>query len=1632
MRRDQQDQSILLLGETGSGKSEVRKNVVRHLCAISKSANKKSKVISGVVKTETILDSLGNAATIDNPSSSRFGRYVEYQFDQAGKLVGAKLLDYMLEKSRIIATPPNERNFNIFYQMLAGVTPEERTTLRLQGDPSHYAYLSGSKASRVNLRDASDFATLREHMTSVGIGRRLQAGFLQTLSAILHLGNIAFFDDPNKPGEACEVKNHDLLAFVSSLLGVLPINLEFALTYKTKIIRRERCTVFLTAEDAAKQRNNLAMTLYSRLFSWIVEHLNTRLDSGDSATFIGVIDLPGFQDYHVNKFDQFLFNYANERLQQFSVNRIFKERRDMYAEEGIPHSTVTYPSNVTPVQLLDGDGSGSPGRPSLLSILNECTKQPNLKRPDGKLVEALAEKLAANPAFVSAASTSTGAPEKGDSQHSSLAFGVRHYAGQVMYDAAGFVESNTEEAPLDFLTIFLGNEADIPPTSNVYVRMLFSSSASEHEQILGDTFVGKPPAVAPRRQPSMKKRKAAVRLSAQPTVTETLQASLTEAFDALAETVPWIIFCLKPNEDLGDQQFDSQTVKGQIAHLGICQAIQDFAIADYTASCTFDEFRTRYRVIVEPMRLDSSSDAKALCNAFVNASNWTSKEMAVGKTRVFLAEEAWRALEDDSALTRRRATCALGGLAADNFSPRGVERSDIEMGTLEKSAADGDLGKPDVGKQKAKKPRSSPARRKWLCVTWCLTWWIPDCCLTSCGKMKRPDIRMAWREKVALCIIILFLNLVILFFIVVFGQLLCPAQTVFSRFELAGFTDTSRPYVSAYGRVFRIDDIVNTHVGLTPTSGYGMQRYQWSDYVGSDVSRFFYKTSLFSQYCPGISTPPPDDWDNLPGTRESAKTSKYPYHHAIVPSTGAPRQYIDYMNQYAVGRLAWPMYYIKSTASPSTKLIVIYDNVYDVSSYSASNNFLGSNVQTLFNNFYGRDATPQWEQIKAGEGAAQAKAYLNCMNQMFYIGTVDHRNDFSCQFSNYILIAATVVVVLVIGVKFLAALQVGISKEPEDHDKFVICQIPCYTEGQENLTRSLESLAQLQYDDKRKLILVIADGMIIGSGNDRPTPRIALDILGVDQTLDPEPKAFQSLGEGDKQLNYGKVYSGLYEVQGHSVPFIVIVKVGKASERNRPGNRGKRDSQLILMRFLSKVHLNGEMTPLELELYHHMKNVIGVNPSFYEYVLMVDADTEVFPDSLNRMISAMIHDSRIMGICGETLISNETDTFTTMMQVYEYFISHHLAKAFESLFGSVTCLPGCFCMYRVRTPTKNVPLLIAPAVVNDYSENNVNTLHLKNLLHLGEDRYLTTLMMKHFPNMKLSFTPDAHCMTSVPDRWAVLLSQRRRWINSTVHNLVELGMLSQLCGFCCFSMRFVVFLDLFSTVVQPAGIVYIGYLLYAIIAHYSQFPLISLIMIAVIYGLQVFIFVLKRQWAQIGWLFIYLLAMPVTGFYVPLYAFWHFDDFSWGNTRVVTGEDGKQVATADFDPTTIPVKKWGDHERELHEKLSERSDSRARRRGPQLRRSSPAPALARLEPFTRRLSPAAAAAARGRRARASGRAPSDDEILRELKRILASANLMSITKKQARDELSAIFGADMAPKKALINQFIDEILQGRL
>lgn len=310
----------------------------------------------------------------------------------------------------------------------------------------------------------------------------------------------------------------------------------------------------------------------------------------------------------------------------------------------------------------------------------------------------------------------------------------------------------------------------------------------------------------------------------------------------------------------------------------------------------------------------------------------------------------------------------------------------------------------------------------------------------------------------------------------------------------------------------------------------------------------------------------------------------------VFTNDSRPDWYFEQMVQmrylYRTGFVGYQPNEVSNMASQG-RAVGVYDGlIYDVTDYINKGpavrapsgqqvpggidvNFMDPAVIDVFRLNSGRDVTNILNGVNIDPNVLSDQK--TCLRNLFTIGKADHRNDPQCLFSTYILLALSIVMVSIIGFKFLAALQFGAARAPEDHDKFVICQVPCYTEGEESMRNTIDSIAKSKYDDKRKLIFIICDGMIVGSGNDRPTPRIVLDILGADPNLDPEPLSFLSLGEGAKQHNMGKVYSGLYECAGHVVPYIVCVKIGKPSERQRPGNRGKRDSQMVLMHFFNKV-----------------------------------------------------------------------------------------------------------------------------------------------------------------------------------------------------------------------------------------------------------------------------------------------------------------------------------------------------------------------------------------------------------------------------------------------------------------------------
>ncbi|KAF7347345.1 Glycosyltransferase family 2 protein [Mycena venus] len=1806
MRRTTQDQSILFTGETASGKSENRRLAIKTLLELSVSnpGKKGSKLGTQVPASEFALESFGNARTLFNPNASRFGKYTELQFSDRGRLQGIKTLDYYLERNRVAGAPNGERNFHIFYYLVAGATPDERQHLHLL-DKTTYRYLgqhrtpSGPSARPTD--DAVRFDQLKAALKTIGLSKRHVAQTCQLVAAILHLGNLEFMIDRNRNEDAAVVRNTDVCELVSDFLGVHPGDLEAAMSYRTKLVKKELCTVFLDPDGASDNRDELAKMLYSLLFAWLNEHINQRLCKDDFSTFIGLFDLPGPQNLssRPNSLDQFCINFANERLQSWTQHRLFESHVPEYTtEQLIPRllpASFPYFDNSECIRLLQNRPGG------LVHIMDDQARRAP-KKTDLTMVEAFAKRWGNHSSF-----KSSGAMDRAGFP----TFTISHYNGPVTYSSEGFLERNLDALNPDFVSLLRGeSEGGQGGSVNPFVKGLFSGRAiaTQAHPRNEDTIVAAQQPVKPMRAPSTRRKNAPKRSgtallsptsadipeedeTGEPSGTSTarvavageFRAALDTLFATLDETQAWHVFCVNPNDSQLPNQLEGRSVKGQVHSAGLAQiALRNKCV--FEVGMPLGEFCERYREGLEERGVHEGNERERVEQART-VFGLGEMDVVVGVQKVYLTQAAFHRFEDqlrardgeeqkrnrvvegDAAvadpyapytsgspiLERGEAPwggSAGGGAYTDPFgssaalplvaSPSPFQHADMyerdndeygnERGALRRNAdsdpfetqsrftnphsderetasnfgsesyapsrnmfdVKGGGGAPLLNKdalageiaegETTEVFKESSARRRWTFLCRLLTGWIPDFLLSSCGRMKRPDVRQAWREKLAINMLIWFICGCMVFVIVFLGRLICPTQHVFSQSELQSHSFQFSPnnvYTSVRGEVFDLNTITALHqrtVSVVP------EKTILKNYGGTSADSIF--PVQVSALCNGV------DGGVSPYVTFSTSnnTDNFAQYHdfRFFTNDSRPDWYFESMVQMRWlarrGFVGITPKEIRLKAQNGSSIGIYNGLVYDLTEYvqtprgvkapageqppDVDTNFMSQDVVDIFKFNSGGDVTKAINNL-VGNGltSEQLARQKVCLRNLFTIGKVDSRESAKCIFSEYFLLALSIVMVSVIGFKFIASVSLAGVRAPEDHDKFVICQVPCYTEGDASLRRTIDSLAELKYDDKRKLLLIICDGMIVGSGNDRPTPRIVLDILGADPNLDPEPLSFLSLGEGAKQHNMGKVYSGLYECKGHVVPYVVLVKVGKPTERSRPGNRGKRDSQMMLMHFLNKVHFSTPMNPLELEMYHQIKNVIGVNPTFYEYVFMVDADTTVDPYSLNRLISSMTRDKKLLGVCGETQLANSKQSIITMMQVYEYFLSHNMAKAFESLFSSVTCLPGCFTLYRLRTSDTHKPLLISNQLIEDYSENRVDTLHMKNLLHLGEDRYLTTLLLKHFPNFKTQFVRDAHAYTVAPDDWKILLSQRRRWINSTVHNLGELVFLEQLCGFCCFSMRFVVMIDLVSTLTQPVTVAYLVYLIYLIAGQHEVPQTISLVLIVAIYAIQMLVFILRRKWDMIGWMFFYIAAIPIFSFYLPLYSFWKMDDFSWGQTRVVLGESGKKMIVHDegkFDPRVIPLKSWNDYENELWDKESNHSIGsrgyyaeshtaslygRETTYEPHSYSPMPSPGggyfpppgyqsgrntpsmlypMNESRPMTNYLDVPTPTSGGGSGSEKD--LPSDTELNGAVQEVLRNADLNSITKREIRRRLEAHFGMDLTSRKGTINVAIDRAL----
>ncbi|WFD26289.1 chitin synthase [Malassezia nana] len=1534
MVQSQASQSILYSGMTDAGKTFTMLRVTDHLIALSAShSQQESQLADRIQCAQQVLSAMGCAKTSSNEQASRHATYWELHFTVQGRLAGAKVLTFGLDQHRLHRLPTGERSFAIFYQMLAGATRKERSDYRLD---------------ELNLdavptrEDARSFEWTRSAFARLGMKQQHVQGLLRVLASILHILAIEFADAEGQ----VQIVQPAKLSCVADLLQVSAADLQQSLVMDTLYVQGARTTHMLDAQGARQQRDTLAHQLYAVLFAFVVEVINQKLASTEvQPLHIVQLDSPGFvsrvrlphRTPRASHYDDLVKNYMADLLRHLCVRSILDPSgwRGVCSDEGLPVPEVHIPSDCMlllrgePVPLR-GTTAGDAGalRPS----------PPALATPTGGLLADYARVWSAVLAGERTLDDDGAllADMKRHADHHALVvrsdegvFDIQHSLGSCSYSVLAHQRSELDWLPTQQLSMLRASR-------EAFVARLMAGPGLAIESRLSEQ-------VLLRAQVSSRPLRRPSRLGASVAWPETRLEGVLQQVDSVLQSLwhtmqqadtCWHVLCVR-SMDWAQPGLDAQRISAQVHALGLTRLVsaQRYSYVYVTREAFAAQFGDLEQAI--------------------QSRGWSVPEdLSVGETLVALSYPAWFSLSGSvSPMVRPSVPLVRLSQAPPPSAPtpylHDPPHSGVSLLKPEPLGDELDAGlstawAPMVDSKEALMPPTemdeepmSRERKFWSRLTWLMTLWVPDSVLKHVLGKTRPDVRMAWREKVTICLLIFLLCALILFYIIGLGQILCPNfNRAWNEGQLSEHGDGQSFYVAVAGNVYDITKFYkldHSDIPSMPVTQDVMMQL-----AGQDLTPYF--PVPLSVACNGLvqdGNLQLSQQENLTAPIAQAVHNSGAAQHYKNTKLNNPswyyQRFLPTMKKYHKGTYVYDKKRVETDGSWRSWAIV-HNRIYDLTNYLYTQQqhmgdnkyqFLHHDLVDLFQAQAGSEISGDFDDVMKGLSPKQQQQQQHCLDQAFYVGELDFRLEAQCLVQNYLLLSFSIIIFISILAKFLSALQLAHRPSPEQQERFVILHIPCYTEGEESLRKTIESLAVQEYDDKRKLLFIVCDGMIVGSGNELATPRIVLDILGVDASVDAEPLPFKSVADGSKQLNYGKVYSGLFECEGHIVPFMVIVKVGRPSERSRPGNRGKRDTQILLMRFLNRVHFDAPMYPLELEMYHHMKNVIGIDPSFYEYILMVDADTLIAPDGLNRLVAAAVEDPSTIAVCGETLIENEKKTVWTMVQVYEYYISHNLAKAFESLFGSVTCLPGCFSMYRLRSSDKGRPLFISDKIIDDYAENRVDTLHKKNLLALGEDRYLTTLLLKHFPLYRTRYRHDAKAMTAAPESFSVLLSQRRRWINSTVHNLVELVKMKGLCGFCLFSMRFIVFIDLLGTILLPATAVYMVYLIVTVATGQSPIPVIALAMIGAVYGLQAIVFLLRRQWQYLGWMVIYLVAYPLYSFLIPIYSFWHMDDFSWGNTRIVVGEKGnkKVVAGTDdepYDDSMIPRKSVTEYQQELY------------------------------------------------------------------------------------------------------------------
>lgn len=722
---------------------------------------------------------------------------------------------------------------------------------------------------------------------------------------------------------------------------------------------------------------------------------------------------------------------------------------------------------------------------------------------------------------------------------------------------------------------------------------------------------------------------------------------------------------------------------------------------------------------------------------------------------------------------------------------------------------------------------------------------IPQRLLKFSGLTEVYQIR-AWREKFTLCILIAIICGIVLSLLIIVPLAICPHIKTMSFNEFSRIS-IEAPHTIVHGIIYDISGLPGFHRKNGALLGH------LNEFSGKDASSLF-------PWAPNIHPIFRELDDGSGGEQPKAVHNKIQYNKLV-------SLFPHYVRAYSYRE-------IEGLNREACAYVTIEDKIYTAEDALRFEPNLSPSARKILSDPKACEKTAVFKDQTAPQDIILLKRY--------FAGIIEPRMQRRCRYVSYYHLGCSALIVIFIALKLFAVFRYQMKSNGTVASRPTVVLVSCYVEDEDTIKGCINAIANMQTDSGNCLLFIVIDGIAPVNGTAQLNVEAIFSALGRDDVIFDESDhyyEYQSL-KGPKNVI---IRCGIYEIRGQKLPYAIVVKMGDGMNF-RNGNCGKRDSQLILLHLLSKIHQGSLLSEFETELLQMISTVCLTTMEEFEYLLMVDADTEVSEKSLAALTRRFLEHEGVIGVCGETKVGNETASWVTSMQVFEYFVSFNLTKAFESLFGMVTCLPGCFSMYRILSASKNgnIPLIVKPELLQMYSITDLYSVHQKNLLDLGEDRYLTTLIINFFPNSRLEYVPDAWCHTKVPETFAAFLNQRRRWINSTVHNLIELMKISMLSP-----LKFIVLCDLFTAVISPASVIYTIFLLLQSYTNgISMSP--AVLMLFMMYGLEASILIKRGTWGQLFWLICHILAFPITGFLLPVYAFWHFDNYTWSSPPVET------------------------------------------------------------------------------------------------------------------------------------------------